>query len=59
MKHLILVLLMATFAFQTVQAAETETECEFMKESTQRDNPKANLQSAKPRQVRSKGATAQ
>jgi hypothetical protein len=40
-------------------AAETKTECPWMKEQDSRSNPKANLQSAKEKINQKKGASAQ
>lgn len=59
MKHFFLSLLMISFMASFAYAGETETECPMMREATERNNPKANLatQKPKPRQVR--GASAQ
>lgn len=39
-------------------AAETQTECPWMKEQNSRNNPKANLQNVKRENIK-KGASAQ
>jgi hypothetical protein len=59
MKHFLFSLLMISFMASFAHAAETETDCPWMRESTQRNNPKANLskEKTKPRNVR--GASAQ
>jgi hypothetical protein len=46
---------MATFA----HAGETSTDCVMMREQNERNNPKANLASQKPKPRQVKGATAQ
>lgn len=40
-------------------AAETQTECPWMKEQNSRNNPKANLQNVKRESVKKSTATAQ
>lgn len=59
MKHFLLSLLMISFMASFAHAAEVDTDCPAMREATERNNPKANLatQKPKPRQVR--GASAQ
>lgn len=59
MKHFILSVLMFTFMASFGYAAETNTECVMMREQTERNNPKANLASIKPKPRQVRGASAQ
>lgn len=43
MKNLMLVAIFISSFFSSAYALETETECPYMRESTTRNNPKANL----------------
>lgn len=59
MKHFLLSLLMISFMASFAHAGETTTECPMMREATERNNPKANLASQKPKPRNVRGASAQ
>lgn len=49
MKHLFSLLLLSLFVSSVSFAAETTTECPMMREQNERNNPKANLATTKPK----------
>lgn len=59
MKYFLLSLLMISFMASFAHAGEVDTDCPMMRESTQRNNPKANLASQKPKPRQVRGASAQ
>jgi hypothetical protein len=59
MKYTILTILMISFMATFAHAGETSTDCVMMREQNERNNPKANLASQKPKPRQVKGATAQ
>lgn len=59
MKHLIMTILMLSFFANLGLAAETNTECAWMREQNERNNPKANLSASKPKPKQVRGASIQ
>lgn len=59
MKHLLIIVLMASFFTTLSFAAETTTDCPMMREANDRSNPKANLDSLKTKGKRTRSSSVQ
>jgi hypothetical protein len=59
MKYLILCFLMTSIFTSLSFAGETTTDCPMMREANDRSNPKANLDSMKPKPKKTRGSSAQ
>lgn len=59
MKKLLICLLMTSFLANIGFSAETTTDCPMMREANERNNPKANLASLKPKPKRNRGVSIQ
>lgn len=59
MKHFFVFLMLASMFSNFALAIETTTDCPMMRESNERNNPKAALSSQKPKSGSKSGASAQ
>ena len=58
MKKYILSIITLSLLVNVAFAEETSTECPMMKDVTERNNPKANIASIKPKPKQTKGSTS-
>ncbi len=58
MKKFILSIVTLSLLVNVAFAEETSTECAMMKDVTERNNPKANIASIKPKPKQIKGSTS-